>query len=116
MFHVSSFIFFFDYRNPQLLQLRLLYLARRVHHKVAPLARLGEGNDLADIRLALKEHEKTVKAGRDTAMRRHAVRERGQHVLEVRFILFVKPDEVKDFRLKRGVMDTNASAAHFVAV
>src|SRR6478609_3544266 len=65
-------------------QAELLVLARlgrrwRLEHRVRARLGLGEGHDLADVRLAREDHRPAVDAQRDPAVRRRAVVEGVEH-------------------------------------
>ena len=51
-------------RDVKLLKLRRVDLARRSGHQISGALRLGEGDDLADVRLARHEHNQPIHAGR----------------------------------------------------
>ena len=69
--------------QPQLLVLARLGQRRRLEHRVGARLGLGEGHDLADVRLVGQQGRPAVDAERDPAVRRRAVLERVEERAEL---------------------------------
>src|SRR5690606_33924969 len=101
----------------KLLKLRRVDFAWRSGHQIGGALRLGEGDDLADVRLACHEHNQPVHAGRNAAVRGRAVLERFEQVAEaLARVVDLQPDQLEDLLLHLPLVDTDAPTRHFIAV
>ena len=87
---------------------------RSTRHGVGSGARLREGDDVANGLLASQEHNQTIKADSNAAMRGRTKLKSVDKMAELHFhILFIYAATSKNALLQLGVVDTDGAAASF---
>ena len=72
----------------QFFQLRIVNIARRIHHQILRRSGFREGDDIADVVGFLQEHHDAFDAGGETSVRRRAVFQRVEEKSETFLGLF----------------------------
>jgi hypothetical protein len=106
-----------DDGDPELVELGRLDRGRGTRHRVDARLVLGEGDRVAEVRLAGEHHHHPVDPEGDPAVRRGSHRERVEQEPELRALLLRRQVEQAEHALLHvGLVDPEGAAAELVAV
>src|SRR5437899_2711121 len=112
----GGFLLFLN-SNPQLVELISVHGRRRIGHQILSGGGFREGDDFADGFFASQEHDHTVDAQRDAAVRRGAVGQRVEEKAEAAAqLFFTKAERFEQALLNVLAVDSDAAGAELVAV
>src|SRR5947209_2492474 len=103
--------------DPELAQLPRIDIARRLRHQVLPAIIFREGHDFANGTFAADQHDHSIKAKGDAAVRWRAESKRAKHVAEHRLLLLlIDAEDAEHLCLQILFVDADAAATDLDAV